>query len=884
MRAFLNRLSAWIHETRKYGYTRPILIAVLAAAVLIIAFRLVEAWLFPDLTPWQSRIIGVVMSCLLTAVMAYLSLRLYRQMAQDTTDELRERLRLSEELLEERNQVRSLLENSADRIFFKDLDGRYIRVSSSVARAFGLSNPGEVVGRSDFDFFTDEYARALRHDEREVIRSSQPVVGRAYGEHWKDGRETWASISIAPLHDRYGSIIGILGIARDITANREQEEQIRQLSHAVEQSPHMVVIANRDAQIVYVNPRFCKTTGFEVQDIKGKHLEFLRVNEGDAAQFERWWSGVLAGHDWQGELLSRRKEGEPFWVRFAISPIRNQTGEITHFVSVAEDISREKETLAAIQAEQARRRELERIITISPAIVFLWRTDVGWPVEYVSDNIEQWGYTPAELVGGAVAYSSIIHPDDLARVGEEVQQYRDGEINNFVQEYRIIQKSGTVRWIEDRTWARRDEKGEVTHFQGVVVDITERKQAEAAQHALLNGLRAVLQIADELIACPTEDALYLRAVELARGRLGLERCGILIRSGDVVRGTYGTGAQGVTTDEHQHRFPIDANWKERLRARGPEESRWQLVEEPYYVWENGAFADYGIGWVALTQIQSTTREPIGLFCNDTAFSKSSPDSITQEIVAVYCSLLGNMVARKRVEKDQQDALARQRDMLERTNRLNSLGLLAAGMAHEINNPLQGMTSHLRVVERALPNNPVARSSLSSVDRGIETIAALVKKLLFLGATEKGGEISDVRECVDNVSQLLSGPLKRSRVKVETAFPSQRVMLSIPRSDLSQVILNLMINARDAMPNGGVIRIAFEAREKTGMLRIQDTGPGIPPEVLANLFTPFFTTKGVKGTGLGLSVANSLVRGHQGEMSVESPPGQGAIFTLSLPIA
>ncbi|MCZ7592564.1 MAG: PAS domain S-box protein [Kiritimatiellae bacterium] len=873
-----------IRDTRRADYTRPILIAVLATAVLITIYMLLEVRFFPNLTSWQSRILGVLMSCAMTALMAYLVLRLYRQMAQDSMDDLRERLRLSEELVEERNLVKSLLENSAERIFFKDLDGRYIRASSSVAQVFGLSHAGEVVGRSDFDFFEEDYARALRNDEQEVIRTSCPIVSRAYGERWKDGRETWASISMAPLRDRHGTVIGILGIARDITVARSQEERIRQLSRAVEQSPHMVIITSRQAEAIYVNPRFCKVTGFSKEEVLGKRIDVLHARESDGAHFEKAWEMVLEGKEWSGELLSRRKEGEPFWVRFAISPIRNAAGEITHMVSIAEDISREKEAAAAIQMEQQRRQELERIVTISPAIVFLWRNVPGWPVEYVSDNVEQWGYTAAELMRGDIVYSDLVHPDDLRRVGEEVTYYHEGGIFNFVQEYRILQKSGGVRWIEDRTWARRDGTGHVTHFQGVVLDITERKQAEEAQRELLDGLRVVLQLADELIACPDEDALYKRAVELARERLGLERCGILIRDGDVVRGTYGTGMNHETTDEHSHIFPIDEHWRERLRLRSPEERRWELVEEPYRIWQDGKFVERGVGWVGVTPIQTTAREPIGIFCNDAALSGSSPDSIKQEVVAVYCSLLGNVVARKRVEEQQRAAIAQQRDVMERTDRLNSLGLLAAGMAHEINNPLQGIMTHLRLVERDLSKDAAARTSLTMVERGIETIATLVRKLLYLGATEKGSETADLRECTDSVVQLLAHRFKRSHVTADMVYPAQRLLFAIPRSELTQILMNLMINACDAMPTGGSIRITSGSDGKYGFIRIEDSGPGISAEAYGKIFTPFFTTKGNKGTGLGLSVVESLVRGSHGTVNVESPPGHGAIFTLSLPLA
>ncbi|HMP74897.1 MAG TPA: PAS domain S-box protein [Kiritimatiellia bacterium] len=884
MRFLFYRLAAWIRDTRRTGYARPILITVLVTAVLMSVYKALEFWMFPELTLWQSRITALLMSCLMTALMAYLALRLYRQMAQDTIDELTERLRLSEELLEERNLVKSLMENSVDRIFFKDLDGRYIRASASVAQAFGLAHPGEVVGRGDFDFFTENYARQMRRDEQQVIETRRPVIGRAYEERWKDGRETWSSVSMVPLCDRHGHVIGTLGIARDITESRAQEQRFRQLSRAVEQSPHMVLITDRSGSIEYVNPRFCEITGYAVDEALGRNPRFLRAGAQTAAFFQGLWGTVLAGQEWRGEFRNRKKNGEEFWVRSLISPIRNAAGEITNLVAVTEDISREKEAAAAILAEQQRRRELERIVTISPAVVFLWRAEADWPVEFVSDNVSQWGYTVAELTSGRVPYSSIVHPEDLARVADEIRHYIAGGIDNFIQEYRIIQRSGEVRWLEDRTWVRKDATGRVTHFQGVVFDVTDRKTAETAQQALLEGLRTVLQLTDELIACPTEESLYLRAVELARERLGFERCGILVLDGERVRGTFGTGFHGETTDEHAHVMPMNQEWSERFRIRGPHENRWVIVEEPYRSWTGERFEERGKGWVALTPIQSSAHESIGVFCNDTALTRASPDSIKQEVLSVYCSLLGNMIARKRAEVEQLQARVQQRDFMERADRLNSLGLLAAGMAHEINNPLQGMMSHLRAVERSLPEEAGARTSLSMVERGIETIAALVRKLLFLGTTEKGLETADARECVEFVTQLLAAPLKRARVRIEQDMAPGRLGLAMPRRELIQVLLNLMINARDAMPGGGTIRFESGREGNSGYIRISDTGPGIPPEIAARIFTPFFTTKGTQGTGLGLSVAESLVRTNHGQIRVESPPGEGARFTVVLPLA
>jgi len=144
--------------------------------------------------------------------------------------------------------------------------------------------------------------------------------------------------------------------------------------------------------------------------------------------------------------------------------------------------SEQKRMIAQVELEKSfdRLKELENIINRSPGVLFLWQNSKGWPVEFVSENVKQFGYTQEDFYSGKVIYEEIVHPDDLERVAEEINIYSNENINEFVQEYRIITKSGEVTWLDNRTWIRRDFEGNITHFQGIVIDITDRKNAEEA--------------------------------------------------------------------------------------------------------------------------------------------------------------------------------------------------------------------------------------------------------------------------------------------------------------------------------------------------------------------------------------------------------------------
>ena len=156
--------------------------------------------------------------------------------------------------------------------------------------------------------------------------------------------------------------------------------------------------------------------------------------------------------------------------------------------ALAEANRRLERELAAYRRNEAdlcrlarRRAELELIVNRSPVVVFLWRAEPGWPVEYVSDNVRRFGYGPEDFYTGRVRYADLVHPEDLARVRAEVERYAgEADRESFSQEYRLVARDGAVHWLDDRTWIRRDEDGTVTHFQGIILDVTRRRQTEAA--------------------------------------------------------------------------------------------------------------------------------------------------------------------------------------------------------------------------------------------------------------------------------------------------------------------------------------------------------------------------------------------------------------------
>lgn len=193
---------------------------------------------------------------------------------------------------------------------------------------------------------------------------------------------------------------------------------------------------------------------------------------------------------------------------------------------------RVRERTAELEQENAERRRTEEelrkatlVVENSPAMLFRWRAEPGWPVVLVSQNVTQIGYTPQELLDGSTVFSSMVYPEDLERVGHEVESYGAGGVDRFQQEYRIVTKDGQVRWLDDRTVAERDADGRITHYQGILVDITERKRAE---EALLKYER-IVSTSQDLMALISRDYVYEAVKESflaahARSRADLEEC------------------------------------------------------------------------------------------------------------------------------------------------------------------------------------------------------------------------------------------------------------------------------------------------------------------------------------------------------------------------
>ncbi len=224
------------------------------------------------------------------------------------------------------------------------------------------------------------------------------------------------------------------------------------------------------------------------------------------------------------------------------------------------------------------------------------------------------------------------------------------------------------------------------------------------------------------------------------------------------------------------------------------------------------------------------------------------------------------------------------EQLLRQERLASLGLLAAGVAHEINTPLTGISSYTQLLLEQAPDDDGRRSLLQKIETQTQRATQITRSLLNLARPERTAlESLDVNASVREIHQLFEPQVRGGAVRLQLDLAEDLPPVLGHRGKLQQVLLNLLINARDAVADDGTIRLVTRAENGSVEVDVVDDGPGIPEEDLPRIFDPFFTTKERgKGTGLGLSICYGIVQEHGGELQVESRPGETTRFRVRLP--
>jgi len=402
--------------------------------------------------------------------------------------EITDRMRVEEALRGSNNLLRAIIEAAPTAIIGLDLDGNVRDVWNPAAEKMLGWSAEEVMGRplSSVPVENQDEFRQLR----DGIRSGKTMDGVEVSRRKRDGSLIDYSIYASPLYDSEGAISGNIAVLVDITERKRNENELQLSKFIIDKAYLGIFQGGADGRVLSVNEYWAKKLGYTIEELCS--MSFFDIDPNLTRDRWREHREKLAATGVNSfESVHRRKDGTIFPVEVTVNYLKFQGREFS--CSFARDISKRKARDEAL-------RQANLIVENSPAVLFRWRAEQGWPVEMVSGNVAQFGYAAEEFLSGVMPFFSIIFPGDQERVAAEVLEYAVEGTDNFQQEYRIVTKDGDVRWIDDHTTVKREADGQISHYQGIVIDITDRKRTESVIAARMRLLQfAEMHTVEELL-------------------------------------------------------------------------------------------------------------------------------------------------------------------------------------------------------------------------------------------------------------------------------------------------------------------------------------------------------------------------------------------------
>ncbi|MBN2131895.1 MAG: PAS domain S-box protein, partial [Sedimentisphaerales bacterium] len=756
------------------------------------------------------------------------------------------RKRAEEALRREHRLVSRLMETSPAGIVRVDAGGNTTFANPCAEKMLGLSK-GEITQRTynASQWRITDYAGAPFPDEElpfsRVMRTSKPVYDVRHAISAADGTRTLLRINAAPLFDEAGAVEGMVATIEDITEMVKAEESLRASEERFRNIFEHAVLGfyqtTPEGRLLAANPSLVRMLGYSCFDeIADLNVEQEGFQQGYSRQDfkERIESrGRVMGL----ESAWRRRDGTTLMVRENARAVRDEEGRTLYYEGTVEDITEWKRAERALRESERRYRELyegSRDGTVSADLE-------GRILDCNSVFLNMLGYSLDEIRG-------MKHEDftparwhaferDVIQSQVLTRDYSD------VYEKEYVCKDGTIFPVELRAYLDRDGEGRPVGMWALVRDITERKKAEAALRASERNYREIFNAANEAIFVhdPLTGAI-LDVNETTVRMLGYSRREILQR-------TVGE----LSADE-----PAYSQQKALERVAKAAGENTQLFE-----------------WLLRRKDGSRLWVEVNL--------KSAVIGGQRRVLAV----VRDIADRKQAEDEEQRHLSE----LTRAWHANTLGEMASGLAHELNQPLCAILNYssgcLRMTRREHFSVEVVRSSIEQISGQAERAANIIKHIRSLMAKRDPHRATlDLNALVVDVMDMLrSAAAKRGAVMI-SRFAHDLPAVEGNAVELEQVVLNLLRNALEAMNDPDVTQrklTVSTSRRPDGTVQVAvcDTGRGFSAELAEKMFDSFFTTK-EEGLGIGLSLSRRIIEAHGGRLRAESDGASGAAFTFTLP--
>ena len=537
-----------------------------------------------------------------------------------------------------------------------------------------------------------------------------------------------------------------------------------------------------------------------------------------------------------------------------------------------------EELTAGLRQSENRLRQAKDRLTLAARAggVGIWDWDVvNNKMAWDEQMYALYGITGDKFSGAYDAWRSGLHPEDAQRAEREVQIALRGE-KEFNTEFRVLWPNGEIRYIRALGMVQRDDSGKPLRMIGTNWDITAHLKA---QEDLKQGAEMIKLLLDS-----TGEAIY--GIDMQGNCTFINAACLKLLGYESPGDLYRRNMHDMIHSKHADGTPYDAASCPIFKAL-QEEKEAHVDTEVIWRRDGSSFpAEY---WSYPLRHEGNVIGAVVAFMDIT--QRKQAEARALEVVAAKASAATARQKAAEVEAAFK-ALKQAQDMLVQSEKMSALGVLSAGVAHELNNPLTGILDiarHYRL--HAIPSSREHRDFAQIVEAG-ERMVKIVQGLLDFARLPAGLQ-EDVL-CSDIIGSVLAFGQKLMTgqgVAVQTYFEEGLPVIKGDKSQIQQVVINFVTNAVDAMQEKGVLKIFTRKIEVNGRAYVEmeftDNGSGISQEDMNRIFDPFFTTKKPgKGTGLGLSVVRAIIQQHHGEISVQSPPSgqaKGTSFKVRIPV-
>ncbi len=747
--------------------------------------------------------------------------------------------RRSEAAIRERNDfIETIVASAGDGIIVCDNELRYVLWNPVMEGLTGLS-AGQVLGRNAWELFPEIMAAGVGEDLERALRGEAPTSREFEYVVPQTGRRGWVVQTNRPHRDAVGNIIGVVSSMQDITARHEMDEALRrseeQFRTIFDGVGDGVAIYDPSGAFIEVNRMLCERLGYSREELLSMSISDIDSPESATLLPARVASIMEAGIA-LFEIDHLRRDGT--LIPTEIVSRRIEFRGRPAILTVQRDVTERRQSEEALQKQT---RLMQELLDAVPIPILAKDTDGRIVLANAAFVTAQGG--PAEGILGKT-YRELGQPEpDLSAEYDRLVLERE-TTQTYEADLRF--SDGTVQHHVLTKAPLRSTKGEVVGVVTAGLNISDRYEAEKALRQSEERFRALFESAGDAIFISETSGRIMEANQTACERLG-----------------YGKGELlGLSLADIS--LPGEA--------------------------------------AAIAERIAATREK-GSLAFETSHVGRDGTVFPVEMIATMLDLGGQPailgIARDASERKKAEKVREAlEDQLRQAQKMEGIGQLAGGIAHDFNNLLTAIRGSASLALAELPPGAGAREDLEQIEQAADRAAGLTRQLLaFARRTVLQPEVVDLGEIVRRLGPMLRRIIGED-VSLATLVPKTACHVLADPGQLEQIIVNLAVNARDAMPDGGKVTIEVapaeagadaEADAEAGLhgpittLSVTDTGVGMSPETLGHLFEPFFTTKGPgKGTGLGLATVYGIVRQSGGTVTARSELGRGSTFTVSLP--